>query len=384
MITPFGILGYCSNIHPGEKWEEHFAELQNLVPKVKAMVCPNQPFGIGLRIANQASIDLMESPSLIQELQHWLTKEQLFVYTINGFPYGGFHQTKVKDQVHAPDWTTRERVDYTKRLAQILIQLLPKEIETAGISTSPLSYKFWWNESNLETAFQQSTAHIQEIAHYFAEIKKETGKSIHLDIEPEPDGLLGNHQEFVDWYQHQLLENSSEGLVKEHIQICFDVCHYGVSFDEIETSLNQLKSLGIQVGKIQISSALKVKLGETAAKQLETLKLYKEPVYLHQVRAKKKDKIEAFGDLDEALEQLDSSFSEARVHFHVPIFSSTYGNIESTQEEIVKSLNYQKLHGISKQLEIETYTWGVLPQEYQRPIEESIAREVNWVLKQLD
>jgi hypothetical protein len=383
MITSSGILGYCSNIHPGENWKEHFEELKNNLPKVKAQVCPKQAFGFGLRIAYQASIDLLSVPAYIDELKNWLNTENLFVFTLNGFPFGGFHHSKVKDEVHRPDWTTKDRLEYTKRLAEILVQILPETLETAGISTSPLSYKFWWNKNEMPEVFRISTNHIVELALFLNTLKKKTGKSIHLDIEPEPDGLLGNHREFMDWYEHVLLQNHPEytDILKEHIQICFDVCHYAISYDPIEETLDELKSKGIGVGKIQISSALKVDLSKHFEEQMDTLKQYKEPIYLHQVRAlNRSNEIIEYSDLDEAFEHINDQIKEARVHFHVPIFIENYENIGSTQSEIVKSLTYQKLNSITKQLEIETYTWGVLPSEFQKPIEESVAREVQWVL----
>lgn len=386
MITKAGIIGYCSNIHPGENWDEHFKELQLHVPKVKAQIAPDDAFGLGLRIANKASIELINAPEKLAALKNWLGKENIFVYTLNGFPYGGFHHSKVKDEVHRPDWTTLDRLAYTKRLANILVELLPNNLMEAGISTSPLSYKFWWKSDEMPEAFRLCTENIVSLALYLHELKEKTGKSIHLDIEPEPDGFLGNHREFVDWYEKDLLEKnvSIASILKEHVQICFDVCHYGVSFDPIEESLNELQVKGIGVGKIQISSALKVNLVENTSNQLATLAKYKEPIYLHQVRAlNSSNEIVEFGDLDEALEALDTSYQEARVHFHVPIFLENYESIGSTQAEIIKSVNYQKLHQITKQLEVETYTWGVLPKDFQKPIEESIAREIGWLLQQV-
>ena len=123
MRTPYGHLSYCSNIHTGEIWAEHFAQLKQHVPAVKASVSPEKSMGLGLRFANQASIDLQD-PIQLKALKTWLEEQDLYVFTLNGFPYGGFHDTFVKDQVHAPDWTTTERRDYTIRLAHILAQLL--------------------------------------------------------------------------------------------------------------------------------------------------------------------------------------------------------------------------------------------------------------------
>jgi len=76
------------------------------------------------------------------------------------FPYGGFHDVVVKDQVHAPDWTTDDRVQYSIRMFKLLAKLLPADMQEGGISTSPLSYRFWWkaeSENPLETLHHATT-----------------------------------------------------------------------------------------------------------------------------------------------------------------------------------------------------------------------------------
>jgi len=384
MKTDFGHLSYCSNIHPGEIWEEHFANLQSTVPKVKKTVCPDQAMGLGLRIANQASVDLSEDVSKLEALKQWLKQEDIYIFTLNGFPYGGFHNTIVKDQVHAPDWTTQERVNYTRRLIDILVQLLPEDQHEGGISTSPLSYKFWWEHQ--EAAIGQATMELLKLVPYLAQTEQKTGKWIHIDIEPEPDGLLGNHREFVDWYTETLIPFAitagiPEDWVRRHIHICFDVCHYGVSFDKPADCLQELAEKNISIGKIQISSALRVDLHGNALARIEALKQYEEPTYLHQVKALKKDgSFEQFKDLGEALAQFkEGIYDEWRVHFHVPLFLDSYGLLNSTQAEIAETLAYHQQHNVTRMMEIETYTWGVLPTEYQEPIDTSIAREVTYI-----
>ena len=132
-------LSYCSNIHPGEAWKDHFQELKTNLPKIKAAVSADQDFGLGLRLSAQAAKELSE-PEALKEFQDWLKQNHIYVFTMNGFPYGDFHIKEVKDKVHAPDWTSKERFEYTKNLFDILAHLLP-EGQEGGISTSPLSYR---------------------------------------------------------------------------------------------------------------------------------------------------------------------------------------------------------------------------------------------------
>ncbi len=399
MKTPYGHLTYCSNIHPGESWDTHFKELRENLPYVRKELADGRPFALGLRLANDASLELCE-PGRLEEFRNWLTENDLYVFTMNGFPYGGFHATVVKDQVHAPDWTTTERTDYTRRLFSILAQLLPEGMD-GGVSTSPLSYRFWWkNEKATSNAFQTATQNILQIADYLIEIKRETGQLLHLDIEPEPDGLLENSTEFVAWYRDYLLptgipylqekygitESQAREALLNHIRLCFDVCHVAVAYEEPREVLDRLDNVGIKVGKVQISSALKMDLRENKAEKIESLRAFEEPVYLHQVVARKSDgSFQKYPDLSEAFASAKSADAdEWRIHFHVPLFVDSYGKLDSTQAEIIKTLDFLKENAFTQHLEVETYTWGVLPNEIQKPIGQSIVRELRWVLEKLN
>ena len=399
MKTPHGHLTYCSNIHPGETWDAHFKELQDNLPYIRKELADGQPFALGLRLANEASIELSK-PERLQEFKNWLTEHDLYVFIMNGFPYGSFHNSVVKDQVHAPDWTTTERTEYTKRLFSILAQLLPEGMD-GGVSTAPLSYRFWWKDAaTTQHTFEVATQNVLQVLDLLVEIKRETGKLMHLDIEPEADGLLENSVEFVNWYRDYLLpagvpylqekygfsELKARTAILDHIRLCFDVCHVAVAFEEPQEVLDRLATLGIKVGRIQISSAVRVDLRENAAKKLEALRSFDEPVYLHQVVAKDSEgTLTKFSDLPEALaDENAAKADEWRVHFHVPLFIDSYGQLGSTQAEIIKTLDIHKQHPFSNHLEVETYTWGVLPSEIQKPIGQSIVRELQWVLGKLD
>lgn len=397
MQTPHGHLTYCSNIHPGERWDDHFNTLRKHLPYIKSQLSPNAPFALGLRLANDASIELTK-PERLAELKEWLVANDIYVFTMNGFPYGGFHATRVKDDVHTPDWTTTDRTEYTKRLFRILAQLLPDDME-GGVSTSPLSYRYWWkNEEETQQTIKIATENILQVVETLIELRQTTSKIMHLDIEPEPDGILENGQEFIEWYTdyflpkgitylqetHKLSAEDAKEALLTHIQLCYDICHFAVSYEEPQIIVSQLNQLGIRVGKIQISSAIKVDLRENKEAKLKTIQSFDEPVYLHQVVAKNADgTFQKYRDLPEASAADTNQQSEWRIHFHVPLFIESYGLLDSTQADIVNTLNVQKSTLFTKHLEVETYTWGVLPADMQKPIGESIVRELEWVKAQL-
>jgi hypothetical protein len=397
MITPHGHLTYCSNIHPGEKWADHFQSLRDNIPYIRQQLAPGQSFGLGLRIANEASIELSK-PEVLLEFKNWLAEQDVYVFVINGFPYGGFHNVVVKDDVHTPDWTTTDRLEYTIRLFNILTELLPEGMH-GGVSTPPLTYRLWWKtEADKQLATESATNHVLQLLDKLISIEKETGKLLHLDIEPEPDGMLDNMVDFVNWYRDVLLpkgiihlskysfsgEKATETILS-HIQLCYDICHAAVGFENPEEILASLNEIGIKVGRIQVSSALKVNFSSEKEIKLKAIETFNEPVYLHQVVSRNSDHTKShYPDLKEALADWNENQEEWRVHFHVPLFINSYGVLESTQGDIIKTLALHTENPFSSFLEVETYTWGVLPEDMQKPIGESIVREIEWVKKILN
>ncbi|OKL40244.1 metabolite traffic protein EboE [Pontibacter flavimaris] len=392
-------LSYCTNIHPGETWEEIFSSLKKYLPELKEKLSPKQPFGIGLRLSDKASRALAEERRLTA-FREWLDEHGLYVYTMNGFPYGGFHNQVVKDEVHRPDWTTKARLDYTLRLAHILATLLPEGVD-GGISTSPLSYKPWHenNAEQLNTVYSGATDSLVELVEQLRQIKENTGKTIHLDIEPEPDGLLENSEEVIRYYQDWLLPKGVEKLVQSsglteqqakeavltHIQLCYDVCHFALAYEKPEEAFAKLTSAGIKIGKIQLSAALKVKLpADSAGKATLAGKLapFAESTYLHQVVAQDAaGKLTHYPDLQLALDTMqETKAQEWRTHFHVPLFTDAYNGLQSTQGDVEQVLAYLKNKHITNHLEVETYTWEVLPEGLKVDLSQSIRRELEWVM----
>lgn len=396
-----GLLTYCTNIHAGESWLDHFAALRQNFPAIKNQICPEQTMGIGLRLSHAASLDLFRDENLAA-FRQWLDENQAYVFTMNGFPYGDFHHAVVKDRVHAPDWTRSERLVYTLRLFRILADLLPPGME-GGISTSPLSYRHWFlTEDASAEAKKIATRNILWVVEELIKIRQSTGILMHLDIEPEPDGLLETGTEFIEWFEKDLIPMAKEELslrlnilpqeaesrLKEHLCLCYDVCHFAIGYEPHSEIIEKLSAKGIRVGKIQISAALKANLpADLPARSLitEAFSKFNEPTYLHQVVARKADgSLLRYPDLPDALADAKNPLvNEWRAHFHVPVFSEDLDLLQSTQSDIIKVLEIQKARPFTKHLEVETYTWEVLPETLKMPLGQSIIRELQWVKEKL-
>jgi len=389
-------LSYCTNIHPGQDWKNTFESLKKHVPTIKASVSDSSSFGLGLRLSNTASEELAEGQNIVQ-FQDWLKENDVYIFTMNGFPYGNFHDERVKEHVHAPDWTTDNRLTYTLRLFDQLEVLLPDGL-SGGISTSPISYSSWHpTDSDKQKAFRKGAAQMVRVALHLYDIENNTGKYLHLDIEPEPDGLLENSDEVLSFYSDylvpmgiEMLQDSLdkdateiEEIIKRYITVCYDICHFSLAYEEPEDTFAKFKKANIKTGKIQVSAALKILFdGVNDAAVWELLSQFNEPTYLHQVTEKKGNTVHTYDDLPIVLEN-KGDFTELRAHFHVPIFLERFGALHSTQDHILKTLAYLKKDAISEHLEIETYTWDVLPTDLKEDLTQSIIRELNWLKDRL-
>jgi sugar phosphate isomerase/epimerase len=360
-------LTYCTNIHPASGWSDVFASLERYAPPLKARLSPDAPFGIGLRLSGAESRALLEADRL-ERFADWLRERDLYVFSLNGFPYGAFHGTPVKADVHAPDWRDEERVAYTLRLVRILSALLPEGLD-GSISTSPLSYKTWIDQADRAT-WELLARNVGRIADAL------DGTSIHLDLEPEPDGLLERSTELVRFFDEWLPPGA-----REHVGVCFDTCHMAVAYEDPAEVMDRYERAGIKIGKIQVSSGLEVPLPAPGG----ALDAFNDPVYLHQVTQLDRDgALRQYPDLPEALPHVhDPRAEQWRVHFHTPLFVERYGTFRSTREWIVRTFDEVKRRRNCRILEIETYTWDVLPAELKLELTDSIAREYGWVLDAL-
>jgi len=392
-------LTYCTNIHAGESWDEVESSIAQYAVPLRDRLAPSQPFAIGLRLSAIAAEQLLTGDRL-QTFKDFLDRHGLYVAVINGFPYGSFHGGAVKSKVFAPDWRDPARARYTLNLAQILSHLLPPDME-GGISTMPLSYKPWLAEA-VSNRWPAILHNLIDVVCSLIAIRNENGCMIHLDIEPEPNGLVENISELIEFFDgppgteavsmlaHRLSIPLSEArtLWLDHVRVCFDTCHMAIEFEDPIDALQQLTSRGIRIGRVQISSALRVPFDgsdEARTQFVAQLAPFADHVYLHQVIERRADgTLIRYADLDQAVAAArDNAPSEWRIHFHMPIFTERYGTLLSTQEDNRRVLEAVLESDITRHLEIETYTWGVLPAPLKIDLLSSIEREFQWVLNEL-
>jgi len=387
-----GRLTYCSNIHPGERWDDVRRVLAERVPLVKAKVAPERTMGVGLRLAAVAA-EALDAPEALADLQGLLRGHHLDVFTLNGFPYGPFHGTAVKDQVYQPDWRTDERLAYSNRLADILAALLP-EGGFGTVSTVPGTFKPLapGNEALMAARMVDHVAHL-------VDLRARTGRTIALALEPEPCCFLETIAEAVDFFERHLFADAAVARLAErsgltrgeardalprHLGLCYDVCHAAVEWEDPAASLDALAAGGVPVHKLQLSAALR--LDRVSPEARAALAAFDEPTYLHQVVARTPDGgLHRHVDLPDALARGAAADGEAwRVHFHVPIFIAEIAPFATTQDFLRAVLARHRERPIAPHLEVETYSFDVLPEALRGvPVEDAVARELHWVLGEL-
>lgn len=387
-------LTYCTNVHPGETWEETLASLERYVLPIKQAVSPDQPFGVGLRLSADAAASLA-APERLEAFKAFLAEHDLYVFTLNGFPYGRFHGTRVKEAVYLPDWQDAARLTYSNRLADILVELLPRGRDIDGsISTVPGAFKpRVEGRRSIVAMVRNLVAH----AVHLADLEARTGCTLRLALEPEPCCFLETIEESVSFFEDHLFAaparelvaqatgraDGAEDLLRRHLGICFDVCHAAVEF-EGEDALDRLVGAGIAVPKIQVSAALRLPNVDASAADL--LRPFDDGVYFHQVVERGAGGLTRYLDLDEAFASLNGAGGprEWRVHFHVPVYREATGGFATTQDYLKAILARQRASPVTAHLEVETYTWGVLPEaDRQGDLAHNIAREIEWTRREL-
>jgi hypothetical protein len=406
---------YCTNVHRGENWPETFHGLDQYTLAVRRQVGTSAPFGIGLRLSNQAARELAD-PATLRAFQRWLDQHGCYVFTINGFPYGRFHGGRVKEQVFAPDWSTRERLDYTNLLFDLLVQLLPPDVE-GSISTLPGSFKEFVYGRGCDASSQKCGSgaspqlaairnNLWSCVEHIARLSERTGRTLHLGVEPEPLGLFENSVETVEFFGALREEHPNDPRLNAHLGVNYDACHFALQYESAREAMERFRRHDIKISKLHLSSALKVR---PTPEVRAALRAFADDVYLHQVIARAPDgTLTRYKDLPLALEMVASGIMPAsnhqpstinhpewRIHFHIPLHTPPVSLHEvarggsplfdNTTDHLLELLDVLVENPkLCPHLEFETYTWEVLPPELKNErVVTQLVREYEWCLSQL-
>ncbi|WP_194926565.1 metabolite traffic protein EboE [Catenulispora pinisilvae] len=367
-------LGYCANVHPVEDIEGVLAQLAVYAEPVRRLLAADR-LGLGLWLARDVAAGLAADPAAVARLRAELDARGLEVVTLNGFPYSGFGDAAVKYRVYSPDWSDRRRAEYTADLATVLAGILPSDAVRGSISTLPLG----WREPWPAVAQYAARSHIDAVAAHLAELTARTGTVIRVGFEPEPGCVIERTDQAIE-----LLT----GLDPSHFGVCVDTAHLAVAHEEPANALKALRDAGLPIVKVQASAALEAPQPDDPATRA-ALARFAEPRYLHQTREVGAGGLHGTDDLDEALSG-DTLPADApwRVHFHIPLHAEIEAPLTGTHDVLTRTLT-EGFSGtpFTDHIEVETYTWQVLPEEERprdaRELARGIAAEMAWARREL-
>jgi hypothetical protein len=390
-----GHLTYSTLVHPADDWEQLWNSLITYLPKVKARVAGNKSFGVCIRLSAKTAETLVNNPAERDKLKKFLGDNDMYIYTANAFVYGHFKGAAVKEQVYEPDWRSEERTQYTINVADVLADVGSPDMPLS-IQTAPLGFKPRVTGSDVVASY---TDHVLRVVAHLVALQSRTGRIVQLALEPEPFCFLETTDETVDYFKRYLyagaaveklaklaqipISEANEAL-RRHLGVVYDICHQAVEYENISESLQKLVDAGIPIFKLQEAAALHIP--EVTQAAVDTLKRYAKTIYLTQTLEKRDGKINRFLNVDDAIAafEKDPGPREWRTHIHVPVFLDDLGQFRTTRFAIEDALRFHKQKPLSRQLEIETYTWDMLPDSLKTgDIVDYVCREIDWVRGQL-
>ncbi|MFM9697137.1 metabolite traffic protein EboE [Streptomyces europaeiscabiei] len=366
-------LGYCSNVHQAEDVDGVLAQLTDYAEPVRERLGVDR-LGIGLWLARDVVSELVAVPGVLRRLKDELAARGLETVTLNAFPYAGFHREVVKKDVYLPDWADEARLAHTLDCARVLAALLPDDAERGSVSTLPLAWRTPWPPDRADTARRA----LDRLTTGLAGIESDTGRRIRVGFEPEPGCVVETTAQAV---------RELRGLDPERLGVCLDACHLAVQFEEPGAALRRLADAGLPVVKLQASCAVEATDPADPAARA-ALRRLAEPRFLHQTRTaaeQEAPQVRGVDDLPDALDGgLPTDTGPWRVHFHAPLHADPEPPLRTTADQLGRVLA-GLLGGASADcdhIEVETYTWSVLP-EPPTDLPGGIAAELAWARDRL-
>jgi len=379
-------LSYCTNVHPGLSIEEVCQGLGEYAGPIQRKL--QKPLAAGLWLAQPVIEELQADTTKLGQLKQTLAEQNLICYTLNAFPYGNFHSDRVKEQVYVPDWSEEQRLTYTFQCAKVLAELM-EGIDEGSISTVPLGFKQLASGADFRTKCIDQLLHLATL---LEQLYRDTGKRIRLAIEPEPLCVLETTPETIEFFlelKAVAIERDLAKLAREYLGVCYDVCHQAVEFEDVAESLRSLDAAGIRINKVHITCAIDLDNPADNEAGRKLLAGFVEQRYLHQTFALFADgDIRTITDLSEDLcLNPPPHMAEAikwRIHFHVPVNADNLGPLGTTRDDLKIALRTVAELDQTPHLEVETYTWSVMPGEEQPSLVDGFTAELHATLDLLN
>ena len=379
----FRHLTYCTNVHPGETPEEIADVLRTAAVPVMRSVFGDGEMSLGLRLGDTAVDALMTDSARADAFDATLRELGARPRTLNVFPQTTFQRDGLKRDVYLPSWSLRSRFSYTLAAARLLAGWLDDGDPFGTLSSVPIGWRDGTSSAAAATFLGLAVIEL-------ARLEEETGRRIAIALEPEPGCVFDTASDAAAWWNLHLRPEMKrlhlgEAVVARHLGLCYDTCHAGVAFNSPTSDARLLAAAGITVHKVQLSSAPVLRYATPS--DLDPLLALDEPRFLHQTRIRADGSPEvpsestasgsapqettdsrramlAFDDLPDVRAARDRgelpTSGEARCHFHVPIHIARTPRYETTRPTLIDALS---AFPDVPHLEVETYTFDVLPPE---------------------
>jgi len=406
-------LGYCMNLHAAQTLSGLLQGMRAITLPLRTRLEGSGPFGVGLYLPAALARRLAQ-PSRAREwgvLRAFLAEHGLDAFTLNAFPYGGFQSEGLKAGVFEPTWLDVKRVAFTLAAAKVAVRL--GEGERAGAISISTHTGMHASRVRGEEDLDGCARNLARCAAALAMLEEESGRRIVLSLEAEPRASCNDTAELAT-FRARLLERGTEVLARErgvaagraqgwierHVGTCLDTCHAAVEFEPPQAALENATASGAPLGKLQFTSALALEAPESNAEARRRFLALDEPRFLHQVSGRTPRGLVRAGDLPELARALErdpsgpwSDCDEWRCHFHVPVDLEHLGprglgTTRAYADQVLALALAQPERWGSDELhvEIETYTWDVLPREARGAGElvDGLEREYRHVIAQLE
>jgi len=379
-------LCYCLNVAPAEDLAGVEEVIRRVALPLRARFDPSGLFGVGLYLPARAAFELALPGGAAGAFAARLVDGGLHAFTFNAFPFGGFHRPGLKEGVFAPPWHDLRRREYTLAVASIAERCARAASKDRGGHVSISTHAGGFGAAGRARAAEG----FGEAAAALLELGAETGVHVVLAIEPEPRSAANDTREFIELARSLrsagadaaadaggLEPAQAEAAVTGHLGLCLDACHAAVEFEAPEVAVGAAREAGHPLGKLQLSNALALRdPGSHDAARARFLAL-DEPVFLHQTTAQTRDgsllRARDLGEVNAALVAGERTWLDAlewRCHFHVPVhlgpaIASGLGTTaDHAADLLARALGDPSLWGTRDlHLEVETYTFDVLPRE---------------------